>query len=232
VEKIKPLASLAITNGMNISALFKIKEKPEQKYRFQWYDIGKGNPFNKKILDCRDYTQNNRATTRDSRIAERFNLLRQSNGKEYVSQGFEKKMAIKTNLKYPPTDAPLTDLLVKSTSFDEKWDIYVYDNRIYFTRSWTGELVYKAFATVNTENVTIYKVELQDNDSVDKSMAISNVHFLVTTQLLNGIIPHRVPTNLKTDMEIAHYSFSQFGNGCWYATHDDILDTVIKNQRK
>ncbi|MFM7852289.1 MAG: hypothetical protein ACKO96_10345, partial [Flammeovirgaceae bacterium] len=95
---------------------------------------------------------------------------------------------------------------------------------------WTGELVYKAFATLDEMNVTIYKVELDDNDSVDRSMAVSNIHFLIKTQVLKGVFPHRVPTNLKTDMEIALYSFSQFGNMCWYATYDDILDTVIKNK--
>jgi len=41
-------------------------------------------------------------------------------------------------------------------------------------------------------------------------MAISNVHFLVTAQILKGILPHGVPAYLKTDMEIALYSFSQF----------------------
>jgi len=210
--------------------LFKKKEKPEQTYKFEWHDIGEGNPFNKRILDCRDYTQNTLATTGDKSIAETFNRLRITDGKEYVLQDFKDKVAIETNLKYPPTASPLTDLIFKAESFDEKWDIYVYDYCFYFSRSWTGELVYKAFAIVDTKNVTIFKVELQDNDSTSKSFAASNVHFLVTTQILKGIIPHRVPTNLKTDMEIAVYSFSQFGNKCWYATYDDILDTVIKTK--
>jgi hypothetical protein len=29
-------------------------------------------------------------------------------------------------------------------------------------------------------------------------------------------------------MEIALYSFERFGNKCWYATYDNIVDTVIK----
>ena len=133
-------------------------------------------------------------------------------------------------MKYPPTGSQLTTLIFKAKSFDETWDIYVYDNCFYFTKSWTGELVYKAFASVDSSNVTIYKVELQGDDSGDQSIAVSNVHFLVTTQILKGILPHRVPTNLKTNMEIALYSFSQFGNKCWYATYEDILDTVIKSK--
>jgi hypothetical protein len=210
--------------------LFKKKEAPEQKYKFEWHDIGVGNPFNKRILDCRDYTQSNLATTGDKSIADKFNRLRQSDGKEFISREIENKITIETNLKYPPTGSQLTNLIFKAKSFDEKWDIYVYDNCFYFTRSWTGELVYEAFARTDANNVTIYKIELRDNDSVDKSIAISDVHFLVTTQMLKGILPHRVPTNLKTDMEIALYSFSKFGNKCWYATYDDILDTVIKNK--
>ena len=210
--------------------LFKKKEKPEKTYKFEWHDVGEGNPFNKRILDCRDYTQNNLATTGDKSIAETFNRLRRSDGTEYLLQDFTNKIAIETNLKYPPTSSQLTNLVFKAETFDEKWDIYIYDNCFYFTRSWTGELVYKAFATVDTSNVTIYRVELQDNGSVDKSFVISNIHFLVTTQILKGILPHRVPTYLTTEMDIALYSFSQFGNKCWYATYDDILDTVIKNK--
>lgn len=211
--------------------LFKNKERPEQQtYKFEWYDIGEGNPFNKRILDCRSFTQSNLATTRNKNIAEKFNRLRQSDGREYISQGFKNKITLETNLKYPPSGSQLTNLIFKAQSFDEKWDIYIYDNCFYFTRSWTGELVYKAFAFVDSNNVTIYKIELQDNDSVDRSIEICNVHFLVTTQILKGILPHRVPVNLRTEMEIALYSFSQFGNKCWYATYDDILDIVVKTE--
>lgn len=207
--------------------LFKKTAKPEPTYKFEWHEIGEGNPFNKRILDCRAYTLNHIATTADRSIAETFNRLRKSDGKEYVGQDFKNKITIETNLKYPPTDAQFTNLIFKAQSFDEKWDIYIYDNCLYFLRSWTRELIYKAFADVDFNHVTIYKIELQGNDSLDKSLAISDVHFLVTTQILKGILPHRVPANLKSDMDIALYSFSRFGNRCWYATYDDILDTVI-----
>jgi hypothetical protein len=113
--------------------LFKKKAKPEQTYKFEWYDVGKGNPFNKKILECRDYTQNNLATTRDKTLAETFNQLRSSDGKEYASQDFKDKITVETSLKYPPTGSPLTNLVFKASSFDEKWDIYIYDNCFYFT---------------------------------------------------------------------------------------------------
>lgn len=212
--------------------LFKKKEKAEQAYKFEWHEIGQSNPFNKRILDCRDFTLNNMATTSDKSIVETFNRLRKSDGKEYFGCDFKNKVTMETSLKYPPTGGPLTNLIFKAQTFDEKWDIYIYDSCFYFTRSWTGELVYKAYATVDTSNVTIYKIEFEDNHSADKSFAISNVHFLVMTQILKGVFPHRVPANLKSDKEIASYSFSQFGNKCWYATYDDILDTVIKSKRQ
>ena len=69
--------------------LFKKKDKSEPTYKFEWHDIGDGNPFNKKILDCRDYTQNNLATTADKSIAETFNRLRTTDGKEYLNQDFK-----------------------------------------------------------------------------------------------------------------------------------------------
>jgi hypothetical protein len=210
--------------------IFKKKNTSERKYKFEWHDIGEGNPFNKRILDCRDFTQTNLATSTDRGIAEKYNRLRQSNGKEYVLTNFQNKVSLDVQLSYPPTGAQLTNLVFKSGSFDEKWDIYIYDDCLYFVKSWTGELVYKAFARANKDNVIIYKIEFEETDLADKSFAASNVHFLVTTQILKGVLPHRVPTNLKTDMEIAIYSFHIFGNKCWYATYDDILDTMIKTK--
>ena len=213
--------------------LFKKKEKSskvEQGYKFVWYDIGEGNPFNKRVLDCRDFTQTNLATTADPKVVQTFNRLRQSDGKEYVKQEVDKKSVVEVNLNYPPTKSELNGLVFKAMSFDEKWDIYVYDKCFYFVRSWTGELVYKAFARTDVNHVTIYRIEYVDSGPEESAMAISNVHFLLTTQVLKGIFPHRVPTMLKSDMEIAQYSFSQFGNKCWYATYDDISDTIIKTK--
>ncbi|MFM7850981.1 MAG: hypothetical protein ACKO96_03485, partial [Flammeovirgaceae bacterium] len=101
--------------------LFKKNEKPKQTYKFEWHDFGENNPFNKKVLDCRDYTQNTLATTADRRIAEKFKQLSKSDGKEYTTQEFKNKITIDTNLKYPPTGGQLTNLIFKAKSFDEKW---------------------------------------------------------------------------------------------------------------
>jgi hypothetical protein len=168
------------------------------------------------------------ATTADKKIVEMFNRLRKSNGKEFISQDFKNKISIETDLKIhrQNPNSPIS-FLKRCLLTKNGTSTFM---TIYFTRSWTGALIYKAYARTDKDSVTIYKVESEGNKATDNSFAISNVHFLVSTQILKGILPHRVPTNHTTDIEIAQYSFSLFGNKCWYATHDDILDTVIKNK--
>ncbi|GHM99164.1 hypothetical protein WSM22_06540 [Cytophagales bacterium WSM2-2] len=211
--------------------MFNLFKKKEQKSKVQyknivWHEVGDGNPFNKRVLDVREYTLNHTFTTRSKAVAEKYNASRQSDGKEYVGHVFKNATFIETALKYPPIDRTLTDMIFRSQSFDEKWDIYIYDNCFYFVRSWTGDLIYKAYATSDANNVTIHKIEMEGEDK--DAVAVSTVHFLVTTQILKGIIPHQVPSYLKTEIEIAEYSGSAFGNKCWYATYEEILDTKIK----
>jgi len=201
-------------------------------YNFKWYEIGDENPFNKRILDCRSYTQNMISTTKNRMIIETFTNLRSSSGKEYVSKTIENCKVIDTNLIYAHNGTHLEGSCFKAKSMEEKWDIYVYDNYFYFVKSWTGELIFKAFAKICESQILINQIEFNEYKSKDISLIDNNVHFLMMTHAIKKIFPHKVPHNLKTDLEIATYSFAEFGNKCWYATFDNILDTTVKTINK
>lgn len=196
---------------------------------FTWLDVGPGNPFNKRILDCRSLTWNLLATTSDRAVAESYNRLRSSMGREYIGAEIEGKQIVNTTLTYPHNGAALNGVVYKAGSMDEKWDIYIYQDCFYFTRSWTGELVYKAFVRVLSEHIELCRVEYAPQEHLlsDPTLAVNNVHFLLMTHALGRVYPHKVPAGLQQDREIALFSFSQFGNKACYATFDDILDTTI-----
>ncbi len=56
---------------------------------FKWYEVGEGNPFNKRVLDIRDFTNNMLSMTSNPQIAELFLQRRNSIGKELIDAKFE-----------------------------------------------------------------------------------------------------------------------------------------------
>ena len=143
----------------------KQKSEPESQiehvgnYAFKWYDLGENNPFNKKILDIRSFTTTILATTSDKKVAETYNLLRKSIGEEYIGKSVQNSCKTFINLEYPHNGAELKGAAFKAESMDCKWDIYVYENFLYFTRSWTGDLVYKVKAEILPDKIKLIEIE-------------------------------------------------------------------------
>jgi len=215
---------------------FKKKEpkKPQEanvdpKYNFKWYDIGGGNPFNKRILDIRPFTQEMTSTTQDPLIADLFLRRRESVGDEYAGFEFKNPSSMETRLLYPYDGGEFEGSIYKAKAMEDKWDICGWNDIIYFVRSWTGNVCYKAFIVYDDKSVTVEKIEYERHSVTndEQSIAINNVHFLLLTLAFKAVRPHKIPEHLVTNEEIAAYSFSLFGRNCWYATYDDTIDTVI-----
>lgn len=94
-------------------------------FRFQWHEIGEGNPFNKRILDIRSCTLSMIATTSKKEVAEKFTSLRTSVGDEYIGTDVSSSKLTGTNLTYPHNGASLRGVVFKADSMDCKWDIYM-----------------------------------------------------------------------------------------------------------
>ena len=204
-----------------------------EEYKFTWYEVDEKNPFNKRILDIRSLTQTMLAFTKDQSVAALFGKLRQSKGEEFIGSKPADAETLNTSLVYPHNGAKLAGAVYKAKCMEDKWDIYGWNDVIYFTRSWTGEVVYKAFLKLTDTELAIYKIEycLDTFNKGDVSLAVNDVHFLMMTLALGRIYPHKIPKSISVEKEIALYSFAKFGHNCWYATYDDILDTVVKEKK-
>jgi hypothetical protein len=165
------------------------------------------------------------AFTKEKSIAEKYNELRSSLGKEFI--GFDTSDFNKTlvNLEYPHKGEKLEGIAFKADSMDCKWDIYAYNDFLFFSRSWDGELIYKAKYDITSDKIVISEI-LFNNISSDNE-AKNDVHFLIKSHAIGQAFPHLIPNELKTESEIAQWSFVKFGNRAYYATYDDIIDTVI-----
>lgn len=198
-------------------------------YSFKWYDPGPENPFGIRVLDCRPLTWHVVATTKDKAIAERYNFLRRSDGKDLISASINDSVRCPVSLKFPHNGAALEGIVFKADSMDVKWDIYIYNSTFLFARSWTGELCYRATASVGASEIHITEVECPRSDA---DIAPCHIYFLVGTHAMRRVLPHRLPDSTPEDpMTMATLSFSLFGKlGC-YATFEDITRIPISGPK-
>lgn len=207
-----------------------IIQSSTREHKLTWHEPGDDNPFNKRVLDIRGFTQTSLFVTRSRFVAEIFTERRKSNGQELVAAKMYNKETIDANINYQHHRPLIDGVLYNAKCMEDKWDVYAWNDIIYFTRSWTGEVVYKAFIRKAERGFAVYKIDYipENYNNHNQALVINIVHFLIKTLIFGSIYPNKVPSFLKTDTEIAIYSFSQFGHNCWYATFDDILDTVTK----
>lgn len=200
---------------------------PDQnkEYQFIWHEVGEGNPFNKRVLDIRSLTEHTLAFTKEKSVAELFNEQRHSVGRELIDFKIPGSKTVTASLVYPHNGSKIEGAAYKAKCMEDKWDIYGWNNIIYFARSWTGEVVYKAFIHVTDTSFEVQKIEyvVDGYNEGDPSLVVNNIHFLLKTLAFGAIYPHKVPAALTNDKDIALYSFSQFGHNCWYATYEDIF---------
>ncbi|WP_299216649.1 hypothetical protein [uncultured Aquimarina sp.] len=201
------------------------QSESSKTYDFKWYEIGEGNPFNKRVLDIRSYTGTMLAFTKEKKLAEKYNDMRQSNGEYLKNQQILNSVDSIIYLKYPHNGDKLNGIIFKADSMDCKWDIYAFENFFYFSRSWNGDLAYKAKFKIDSDSIEI--IEIEHSNEIEQNIALSDVHYLIKTHAINQPIPHTIPNDLKTDIEIAQWSFAKFGNRAYYATYENVFDTIV-----
>jgi len=196
----------------------------------RWIDPDADNPFGVRLLDCRPVTWNQISTTGDQRIAERFVVLRHSDGRELVDTPVETAVRLEASLSLPHNGAELEGIVFKADVMEVKWDIYIYNSVFLFARSWTGELRYRAVADVGPTELCISEIECCQED---RGLAASDVYFLLATHAMGRMLPHQIPVELEDEdaMTIAQWSYARFGKlGC-YATTADITAIPLPSPR-
>lgn len=172
-----------------------------------------------------------RAVTQDQKIAESFLTLRQSVGAEYKGVLPEQAVELDCDLRYEYAGEVAEGILYKASQMEEKWDIYLYGDRIYFCRSWTGALVFVAEFTATGSEIVISRIwaagELTEPDS---TFAIRQVDYLIKSHIFGRAVPHPLPENLPREPQtVGLHSFSQYGSMCCFATYEDTIVAKLKN---
>lgn len=191
------------------------------------------NPFNVEGFDCLAFVCSMRAVTNDQKIAESFLSLRRTIGAEYKGKLPEEAIESACDLRYEYAGEVAEGMLYKSSQMEEKWDIYLYGDKIYFCRSWTGDLVLVAeFSTTGSEIVISKVWASKEVAESDEGLARQQVDYLIKSHVMRRAVPHPLPENLPREPEtVGAYSFSQYGNVCCFATYEDTTRAELKTAR-
>ncbi len=174
---------------------------------------GDDNPFGVDLLDCRSFSQSMLAVTQDSTVAESYATLRGSSGEQYRGRAPEDSRACDCDLHYPHKGDTRDGPIFKAEAMEDKWDIYLYDGDLYFARSWTGELEYRAHIVFHDDGATVVGVDARRTlVESDPAYPIAAVDYLIRSHLYRLAVPHPLPKSVGQDpRELALFSFSQYG---------------------
>jgi hypothetical protein len=194
----------------------------EPRSGVHWVSAG-DSPFGVDVLDCRAFSQSMISTTQDQRIADSYLNLRASSGEQYRGCAPENAVACECDLRYPHMAELRDGPLFKAQAMEDKWDIYLYDGYLYFARSWTGLLAFRARVLPDDDGMNVVGVEAGAGvPDGDPFYCVAAVDFLIRSHLLGLPVAHPLPKDVGKDAnELTMFSFSQFGRWARFGTFAD-----------
>ena len=182
------------------------------------------NPFGVRMLDCRSYALGRVSTTGSPQVAMTYGKLRGSFGEEYRGKLPNEPRSVVCSFNVPLDRPAEHGPLFKSREMEEKWDIYFYDGYLYFTRSWTGELIHRAAAQAHERNVQVTCIESHLNEETDEYIA-QEVDFLIKSHVVGFASVHPLPPSRSaaSPEELAAFSYAKYGRRGLYGTFANTL---------
>ncbi|HVX83879.1 MAG TPA: hypothetical protein VH253_03605 [Phycisphaerae bacterium] len=173
------------------------------------------NPSSFPILDVSRFTASLVSVTENPAVALSFNSLRTDDGRHLQGMLPESSIAIPCDLPYPlgapmPPDGPI----FRSRKMEEKWDLSLFDNRLYFSRSWTGALVYVAEAHITPSLLHIHTLHtaLTADSPENRHFETLQMAFLLITLLFRKRLPAPIPDAILSPDLMAQVLFSAYGS--------------------
>lgn len=193
------------------------------------------NPLGVDVLDCRSFTQKMLSFTDDPQVIETFMVLRGSTGEQYRDCTPDDSRICDCDLRYPPYESDDREgPIFQATAMEDKWNIYLYDSHLYFVRSWTGDLVYRARIIFYPDWANVVAVEgPKPVIESDASYAVAVVDYLIRSHVGGMPIPHPLPRHSGRDpSELARFSFSEYGRRALFGTHADTTRIPISSREQ
>ncbi len=202
----------------------------------QWIEAS-DNPFEMRVVDCREHCKDSFIYTLDQE-GQSFvdNFRNRALNADQLCTAFDKANTTTCMLAYPKQPGHIPDgILFLPERMEDLWKIVWMGDYLYFLRSWTGAIRYRA--KVSLFDTAMFVTEVQTNPREadlgeedlasyqNESFSVRQVDFLIKAILLNLVSPAPLHPKLLPDTTaIASYSFSEYGRIGFYPTFDDTTE--------
>jgi hypothetical protein len=193
------------------------------------------NIYGRPCFDVRGFTRSVMTSTDDEQISHAFLERRRSDGREYLNALPEAAQPMPCDLHYPLVDWP-DGPLFKAHEMEEKWDIFFRAGYLYFARSWTGQLIYRARVERGPTELVITQVDADPRrTAAEPGMPVFAVDFLVKSHLFGLDVPvHLPPVQFNNPIEAYQYKtnepaqigqlvFHEYGRKAGFATYANTI---------
>ncbi len=156
--------------------------------------------------------------------AERFALLREDDGRLLARARPEDALSLPASLQLPVPSAETRDgTLFAAKSLEDKWDVFLFEGWLYFRRSWSGQLIYRASLRTDGTRAFVETVQAPgEAASSDAAFCVREVDYLVKSHLYGLEVPHPLPAELQgSDRELAEFSVQRHGRRACWASYGD-----------
>jgi hypothetical protein len=199
------------------------KRESDNPYsKLVWMDA-EDNQFKLRILDCRPILKDYTSWTENQVIAERMAKLDFEAPEVYREKSPQGAKEIHCNLRYPRPDKVDEGRIFTASIMEDKWNIYFLEGYLYFVRSWTGDLIYRAKVDFASNEAIVSMVEASSTTAEpDSLLVLGQVDFLIKSHLFKAITPVPIPTSVPSNpKEIVAYSTVFCGRWALYASYED-----------
>ncbi|MFO0805386.1 MAG: hypothetical protein U0791_19955 [Gemmataceae bacterium] len=194
-----------------------------------------GNPFGMRVLDCKAFCQDSPMTaigTEALSIGARIDQARTDPRHCTQSPSLKAARTVPCLLSYPTDESVNPDgTQFVARAMEDLWNVFQFDGYLYFTRSWTGELRYRAKFHVRPRALFVTAVDACGTPppddfyhrEPDENLPVRQVDFLIKALLYKVHAPAPAPRCLaeREPGFIALFSLMEYGRwGCFPSFED------------
>ena len=192
--------------------------------RLEWL-AADANPFGVRVLDCQPMV-NGMPAIQEPAAAARFAELRSLDGTSLREQHPEDPILIACALQLPFARPASEGVVFRAEVMEDRWDLFLIEGWLYFVRSWSGQLVYRASVRFEPGRAFVRAIEAPGEAAhEDPAFCVREVDYLIKSHALEAMVPHPLPAGLPSDpKQIALFSFSRHGRRGCLATYEDATE--------
>jgi hypothetical protein len=185
---------------------------------------GEDSPTGRRCLDCRAYALGVQLVTQDKEALERFSENCASDGSEIEGKSPDNAWLVAVDWSFDFEQAEAITGGMRPQVAEDMWMIDCIGARIYFRRSWSGQLVFMSnFSRIPSAGARITRLWVPGVEPFDQQTPeylAAYVRHLVDTHLLGTLTPFPIPLDFSGDDEkIAQFVFHSVGRRGWLAEY-------------